>query len=129
MVEERIEKFVKKLKQNQFLFEELVKRDFKKRYARTVLGMAWSILNLLLQLLVMKLVFTNFFGRNTPHYTTYLFSGLIVFNYFSKSIRKEMTSIGDNASVFTKINVIRDSFKMFFELLSIRNNHKAELYD
>ena len=55
-----------KLKQHRFLFEELVKRDFKKKYKRTVLGMAWSILSPLAQLLVMTLVFTQFFGRNTP---------------------------------------------------------------
>ncbi len=105
MIKETIEKYVNKLKQNQFLFEELVKRDFKKRYARTAIGMAWSILNPLLQLLVMKLVFTHFFGRSTPHYTTYLFSGMIVFNYFSESTREGMTSLVDNAGIFTKINV------------------------
>ena len=60
---------IQKLKQHQFLFEELVKRDFKKKYKRTVLGMLWSILSPLLMLLVMKLVFTQFFGRGTEHYT------------------------------------------------------------
>ena len=42
------------LKSYQFLFEELVKRDFKKKYKRTVLGMAWSVLSPLLTLLVMR---------------------------------------------------------------------------
>lgn len=59
-----------KVQKYTFLFEELVKRDFKKKYKRTILGMAWSILSPLLTLLVMRLVFTQFFGRNTPHYTT-----------------------------------------------------------
>ena len=54
---------------HRFLFEELVKRDFKKKYKRTVLGMAWSLLSPLLMLLVMKLVFTQFFGRTMEHYT------------------------------------------------------------
>ena len=66
---------IQKLRQNEFLFEELVKRDFKKKYKRTVLGMVWSVLSPLLTLLVMKLVFTQFFGRTTPHFTTYLFCG------------------------------------------------------
>lgn len=105
MIKEKIGRTLIKLKQNQFLFEELVKRDFKKRYARTALGMAWSVLNPLLQLLIMRLVFTFFFGRGTPHYTTYLFSGLIVFNYFSDSTREGMTTLVDNAPIFTKINV------------------------
>ena len=94
-----------KWKKNQFLFEELVKRDFKKRYARTALGMLWSILSPLSQLLVMRLVFTQIFGRNQPHYTTYLFCGTIVFSFFSESSREGMTSLVDNASIFTKINV------------------------
>ena len=34
-----------KLKKHRFLFEELVKRDFKMKYKRTVLGMAWSVLS------------------------------------------------------------------------------------
>ena len=73
----------KKRKQYRFLFEELVKRDFKKKYKRTVLGMGWSLLSPLLMLLVMRMVFTQFFGRNTPHYTTYLFCGNLIFAYFS----------------------------------------------
>ena len=64
-----------RLRKYQFLFEELVKRDFKKKYKRTVLGMGWSVLMPLLTLLVMKVVFEQFFGRNMLHYTTYLFCG------------------------------------------------------
>ena len=40
--------YLVRLKKHQFLFEELVKRDFKQKYKRTVLGMGWSILSPLL---------------------------------------------------------------------------------
>ena len=93
------------LEKHRFLFEELVKRDFKKKYKRTVLGMGWSMLAPLLMLLVMKLVFEQFFGRNTPHYTTYLFCGLLVFNWFAESTNGGMRSLYGNASIFTKVNV------------------------
>ena len=63
-----LERIKQKIKQNRFLFEELVKRDFKKKYKRTVLGMLWSVLSPLLMLLVMRLVFTHFFGRHIEHY-------------------------------------------------------------
>ena len=66
---------IQKLKQHQFLFEELVKRDFKKKYKRTVLGMLWSILSPLLMLLVMKLVFTQFFGRERSTIPPICFAG------------------------------------------------------
>lgn len=96
---------LQKLQSNRFLFEELVKRDFKKKYKRTVLGMAWSILSPLLTLLVMRLVFTQFFGRGTEHYTTYLFCGNLVFSFFSESTNQGMSSLLGNAGIFTKVNV------------------------
>lgn len=96
---------LQKMQRYQFLFEELVKRDFKKKYKRTVLGMAWSILSPLMMLIVMKLVFTQFFGRNMEHYTIYLFCGNLIFSYFNESTSQGMTSLMGNASIFTKVNV------------------------
>ena len=57
----------RQLKKHRFLLEELVKRDFKHKYKGTVLGVGWSLLSPLLTLLVMKVVFTQFFGRDAPH--------------------------------------------------------------
>ena len=94
-----------RLKQYGFLFEELVKRDFKQKYKRTVLGMAWSLLSPLMMLLVMRLVFTQFFGQNMAHYTTYLFCGNLVFSYFNESTTQGMQSLTGNAAIFTKVNV------------------------
>ncbi|MBR3042530.1 MAG: ABC transporter permease [Eubacterium sp.] len=96
---------IRKLKEHQFLFEELVKRDFKKKYKRTVLGMFWSMLSPLLNLLVMALVFTQFFGRNAPHYIIYLFSGNIVMSFYKESTKGGMASLVGNANIFSKINV------------------------
>lgn len=94
-----------KAKQYQFFFEELVKRDFKKKYKRTVLGVFWSVLSPLLTLLVMRLVFTQFFGRNTPFYTTYIFAGNLVFSYFTESTGAGMTSLMSNKGIITKVAV------------------------
>ncbi len=96
---------IHKLKKHQFLFEELVKRDFKQKYKRTVLGMGWSILAPLLTLLVMKLVFGHFFGRRIAHYTTYLFCGNLLFSYFKEATTGSMNSLVSNANILTKINV------------------------
>lgn len=67
--------------------------------------MAWSVLSPLLTLLVMKLVFTQFFGRNMAHYTIYLFCGNLIFSYFNESTTQGMTSLMGNAAIFTKVNV------------------------
>lgn len=96
---------LERYKEHRFLFEELVKRDFKTKYKRTVLGMAWSMLSPLLNLFVMRLVFAQFFGRTMNHYTTYLFCGTLVFSFFSDSTNQGMLALVSNAHIFTKVNV------------------------
>lgn len=96
---------LQKIKQHQFLFEELVKRDFKKKYKRTVLGMLWSVLNPLLHLLVLWLVFGHFFGRSIDHFVVYLFSGRLVYGYFTEATGEGMRSLMDNAKIFIKVNI------------------------
>jgi ABC-2 type transport system permease protein len=93
------------LKKHQFLLEELVKRDFKKKYKGTLLGMAWSVLNPLLLLLIMWVVFSHFFGAGIEHYTTYLFCGTVVFSYFSEATSEGLLTLVGNAQIFTKVNV------------------------
>ena len=110
---------LRKIREHRFLFEELVKRDFKQKYKRTVLGMAWSILNPLLSLFVMRLVFTQFFGRSTPHYTIFIFCGNIVWSYFSEATRGGMKSLMDNASIFTKVNVPKYLFLLSKNIQSL----------
>ena len=100
-----LKKSLERLKKNQFLFEELTKRDFKRKYKRTVLGMGWSILAPLLTLLVLNFVFGHFFGRRVPHYTIYLFCGNLLFSYFKESTTGGMNSLVSNAGIFTKVNV------------------------
>ena len=107
-----MKKLYQKYLQYSFIFEELVKRDFKKKYKRTVLGMAWSVLSPLMMLLVMRLVFTRFFGRGMEHYTTYLFCGNLVFSFFSDTTNQGMTSLTNNAGIFTKVNVPKYLFLM-----------------
>lgn len=93
------------LQKNRFLFEELVKREFKKKYKGTALGMVWSLLSPLLTLLVMRIIFGGFFGTDVDNYTTYLFCGNLVFNYFNESCSQGMLSLRNNADIFTRIKV------------------------
>ena len=109
------------LRKNKFLFEELVIRDFKQKYKRTALGMLWSILNPLLTLLVMRLVFTHFFGRNTPYYTTYLFAGNLMFSYYREQTSGGMNSLMMNAHIFTKINIPKYLFLLSKSISAIIN--------
>lgn len=113
--------FWNRLKNSQFMFEELVKRDFKQKYKRTVLGMLWSVLSPLLTLLVMRLVFTQFFGRNIEHYTTYMFAGNLIYSYFRESTNGGMSSLMSNSHIFTKINVPKYLFLLSKNVSAVIN--------
>lgn len=110
-----------KLQRYWFLFQELVKRDFAKKYKRTILGMAWSILSPLINLLIMWLVFSNLFGNNVDHYVIYLFAGQLVFSYFSDATNLGMNSLVNNAGIFTKVNVPKYLFLFSQNVSSLIN--------
>ena len=113
--------FLHTLNKNNFLFAELVKRDFKQKYKRTVLGMGWSVLSPLLNLLVMSLVFTQFFGRDTPHYTIYLFCGNLVFSYYRESTNGGMNALMANRGIISKVNVPKYMFLLSKNISSLIN--------
>ena len=96
---------LKLYKQYQFVFTELVKRDFKKKYKRSFLGVLWSMLAPLFTLLVMNFVFSYFFGRTQEYYTIYLFSGWLIFQYYSEATNGAMNSLMANAGIFSKVKV------------------------
>ncbi len=112
---------MQKIRKYHFLFEELVKRDFTKKYKRTILGMAWSVLNPLLTLLIMWLVMSKFFGSNMAHYLIYLFAGNLVFSYFSDATNLGMNSLLSNAAIFTKVNVPKYMFLLSANVSSLIN--------
>lgn len=109
------------IKEYQFLFEELVKRDFKKKYKRTILGMLWSILSPLMMLVILTLIFSNFFSHNTEHYIIYLFTGQIIFNYYVESTMEGMNALSSNAHIFSKINIPKYLFLLSKNISSFIN--------
>ena len=105
----------------QFLFEELVKRDFKKRYKRTSLGMLWSMLSTLMQLLVFNFIFSHFFGGDVPHYTVYLFAGVMLYTYFTEATTQGMSALMDNADIITHINIPKALFLISKNMAALIN--------
>lgn len=86
-----------------FLLHQLVSRDFKTKYKRSVLGMAWSFLNPLLTMGVQYIVFSTLFRSNIANYPVYLLSGIVLFNFFNEAVSMGMTSITGNASLIKKV--------------------------
>lgn len=101
----KIKTSIRRFQENWFLFEELVNRDFTKKYKGTILGMAWSVVAPLLNLYIMRMVFQNILARGRNHYTIYLLIGNIIMAYFKESTKAGMSSLVDNSRIITKINV------------------------
>lgn len=95
------------VKKYSFLVKQLVIRDFKVKYKRSVLGVVWSILYPLLMMIVMAIVFSNMFkfSMEGVNYLVYLMSGLVIFNFFSEATSNAMMSIVGNASLINKVYI------------------------
>lgn len=94
-------------KRYSFLMNQLIMRDFKVKYKRSVLGVLWSILNPILMMTVMAIVFSQMFKFKVDgvNYLVYLMTGLIMFNYFSEASNLAMTSVVSNFSLINKIYI------------------------
>ena len=76
----------------EFLYT-MVERDLKSRYKNSVLGFLWIILNPIVQMIVIGLVFQFFTEEKTGEYLLYIYSGLIVWNFFSTSVLRGTSAI------------------------------------
>ena len=91
------------LRKYKFLIRQLVARDFKTKYKRSVLGMFWSFLNPLLTMLVQYFVFSTIFKSDVPNFAAYLIIGTVMFNFFSEACGMALGSILGNAGLITKV--------------------------
>lgn len=88
-----------------YLMRQLVARDFKTKYKRSVLGVLWSFLNPLLTMMVQYIVFSTLFKSDIPNFRLYLLSGIVCFNFFSEATTMGLQSIVGNAALITKVYV------------------------
>lgn len=90
-----------------FLMKQLIIRDFKVKYKRSVLGIVWSLLYPVLMMLVMAMVFSQMFKFRMEgvNYLVYLMTGLVMYNYFSEASNVAMSSVVVNFSLINKVYI------------------------
>lgn len=96
---------IKGLNKYKFLLAQLVSRDIKVKYKRSVLGILWALLNPLLMMVVMAVVFSNIFKYTIEYFPVYLLCGQIFFSFLSESTTNAMTSIVYGAGLIKKVYV------------------------
>ena len=87
------------------LISELVMRDIKKKYRRSILGYLWSMLNPLLTMLITAMVFSNLFRFQIDNFALYLLTGQLIFTFYSEATSFAMGSILENGSLIKKVYV------------------------
>ena len=102
------------LKRYSFLLFQLISRDFKVKYKRSALGVAWSLLYPLLTTGVLALVFSNIFRFTQPgvSFLAYLMTGLTYFNYFSEASNLSMSSVVANFNLLNKVYIPKYIFPL-----------------
>lgn len=98
--------------QYQDLLRELVIRDIKLKYRRSVLGYVWSILNPLLVMTVLAVVFSAMFRRNIENYPVYLLIGRTAYDFLTSSTNQAMRSVTGNAALMKKTYIPKYIFTL-----------------
>jgi ABC-2 type transport system permease protein len=80
----------------------LIRKELKVKYAASVLGAVWSLLNPIVYLAVFSFV-ARVLGAGIPDYAVYLLSGLLAWNLFSASMTSGARAVLDNANLVKKV--------------------------
>ena len=91
---------------------DLVTRDVKTKYRRSILGILWSILNPLLMMLVLTAVFANIFRYEIDDFPVYYLTGYILFNFVSEATNFSMSSIIGASGLIKKVYIPKIIFPL-----------------
>lgn len=103
------------------LLKELTMKNVKLKYRNSWLGIFWSFLQPLLNMAVLSVVFGGIFGKHSQYivcYPVFLFSGRLLFSFFTTSTKQAMTSFRRNQAIIKKVYVP----KYMYPLSSIFSN-------
>lgn len=97
---------------NKYLLKLLVSKEVKVRYRGSVLGILWSYFKPAVQFLVFWVAIGHFLNMNSqvPNFPIYLFSGIILINFFTEALSNASRSIVGNGGLINKIYLPRELF-------------------
>lgn len=102
----------KEQKQYMFAVKQLVSREVKRKYARSYLGIIWSVLNPLMTMAVMSMIFSTMFQKSIENFPIYYLTGSIFWQLFSLSTDTAMSALVDNKNLLMKVKMPKQTFIM-----------------
>lgn len=100
------------IKQYIFVIRELTGREIKRKYARSFLGIFWSVLNPLLSMAVISMVFSTMFERNIDNFPIYYLTGSVLWHMFTGATNSAMNSLVDNKNMLIKVKLPKQIFPL-----------------
>ena len=103
------------------LLQNLVVKDVKIKYRRSVLGIAWSVLNPLFTMLVITQVFGMLLKVKVPNFATYYIVGVSIWNFFSEATMNSLSSVIGASSLIKKVYIPKYVFPLEKCIFSLVN--------
>lgn len=121
-------KYIKNFIKFQPLLSELVARDIKIKYRRSVLGVLWTLLNPLFMMIILSVVFSSIFKFDIENFPLYVLSGQVIFNFFNDATTNSMSAIIGSASLIKKVYVPKYLFvlsRVFSSFINLMASYTA----
>ncbi|BCN29781.1 ABC transporter permease [Anaeromicropila herbilytica] len=109
---------IKNFMKYRFLLVELVKKDIKLKYRKSVLGILWTLLEPILTTIVLYVVFSQL-KSNEDNFAVYILTGRLLYTFFANSTKACVKSIRTNGSMIKKVYVP----KYIYPLSSVLSNY------
>lgn len=103
------------------LLKNLVSKDFKIKYRRSMLGVAWSVLNPLFTMIVITTVFGKLLKIQVEDFATYYIVGFAIWNFFAEATSSSLSSILSSAALIKKVYIPKYIFPLEKCLFSLVN--------
>lgn len=107
-----LQEFVSDIFRYREYLKQSVARDLRRRYKRSVLGYAWSMLNPLLMMTILAVVFSSLMRQNIENYAVFLFCGMLPYNYFNQTCLGCLGTIRANAKIIEQVAVPKYIFPL-----------------
>lgn len=98
------------IRQGWFVLWELTKRELKRKYSRSFLGILWSCVYPLLRMILVVLLFSTIFNKGIDKYPAYYFVGFLMFEFFATATQTSVTTLRDNRDLMIKSKLPRELF-------------------
>ena len=95
-----------------YLLENLIERDIKVKYRRSILGILWSVLNPLLMMAVIATVLSRVFKFPVENFHLYYLTGSVIYNFVSEATSSSMMSVFSSAALIKKVYIPKYIFPL-----------------